>query len=124
MIEVTGDELSLRLAFDVGGSFVKAGLVHIESGLVMGEALRRATPAGAAPEAVLELLVGMARELPSSGPVGLAFPAVAKQGVAWTAANIDKRWIGLNVQAHAARRGSATAGRVPERCGRRRRSRK
>lgn len=91
---------SLRLAFDVGGSFVKAGLVHIESGFVMGETVRRATPAGAAPEAVLELLVAMASDLPSSGPVGLAFPAVAKQGVAWTAANIDKRWIGMNVQGH------------------------
>ena len=49
---------SLRLAFDVGGSFVKAGLVHIDSGLVLGETLRRTTPAGAAPEAVLELLMG------------------------------------------------------------------
>jgi polyphosphate glucokinase len=98
--DVKEGDPSLRLAFDVGGSFVKAGLVHIESGFVMGETLRRATPAGAAPEAVLELLVAMARDLPSSGPVGLAFPAVAKQGVAWTAANIDKRWIGMNVQGH------------------------
>ena len=98
--EVKEGDPSLRLAFDVGGSFVKAGLVHIESGLVMGETMRRATPAGATPEAVLELLVALARDLPSSGPVGLAFPAVAKQGVAWTAANIDKRWIGMNVQGH------------------------
>jgi polyphosphate glucokinase len=98
--DVKEGDPTLRLAFDVGGSFVKAGLVHIESGLVLGETMRRATPAGAAPEAVLELLVSMARDLPSSGPVGLAFPAVAKQGVAWTAANIDKRWIGMNVQAH------------------------
>jgi polyphosphate glucokinase len=94
------EDFPLRLAFDVGGSYVKAGLVHIGSGLVMGEALRRATPPGAAPEAVLELLVSMAHELPSDGPVGLAFPVVAKQGVAWTAANIDKRWIGMNVQTH------------------------
>jgi polyphosphate glucokinase len=100
MTENTAEESPLRLAFDVGGSFVKAGLVHIGSGLVMGETLRRATPAGATPEAVLELLVSMAHELPSSGPVGLAFPVVAKQGVAWTAANIDKRWIGMNVQTH------------------------
>jgi polyphosphate glucokinase len=94
------DESTLRLAFDVGGSFIKAGLVHIESGLVMGETQRRATPPGATPEAVLELLVTMASELPSTGPVGLAFPSVAKNGVAWTAANIDKRWIGMNVQTH------------------------
>jgi len=87
------------LAFDVGGSFVKAGLVDAAAGRVAGEVLRRATPADAAPEAVLDLLASMARELTSSGPVGLAFPTVAKRGVAWTAANVDKRWIGTNAQA-------------------------
>jgi polyphosphate glucokinase len=30
---------------------------------------------------------------------GLAFPSVAKRGVAWTAANIDRQWIGTNAQA-------------------------
>ena len=86
------------LAFDVGGSFVKAGLVDATAGRVAGEVLRRATPADAAPEAVLDLLAEMARDLPSSGPVGLAFPTVAKQGVAWTAANVDKRWIGTDAR--------------------------
>jgi polyphosphate glucokinase len=86
------------LAFDVGGSFVKAGLVDANAGRVAGEVLRRATPVDAAPEAVLDLLAAMARELPSTGPVGLAFPTVAKQGVAWTAANVDKRWIGTHAQ--------------------------
>jgi polyphosphate glucokinase len=86
------------LAFDVGGSFVKAGLVDASAGRVAGEVLRRATPADAAPEAVLDLLAAMARELPSTGPVGLAFPTVAKNGVAWTAANVDKRWIGTDAQ--------------------------
>jgi polyphosphate glucokinase len=88
------------LAFDVGGSFVKAGLVAVGTGMVIGEVLRRPTPAGATPEAVLDLLVETARDLPTDGPVGLAFPSVAKHGVAWTAANIDKRWIGMNVQTH------------------------
>ncbi len=87
------------LAFDVGGSFVKAGLVDVTAGRLAGEVLRRATPADAAPQAVIDLLADMARELPSTGPVGLAFPAVTKEGVAWTAANIDKRWIGTNARA-------------------------
>jgi polyphosphate glucokinase len=86
------------LAFDVGGSFVKAGLVDVVEGRLAGEVIRRATPADAAPEAVMDLLADVARELPSGGPVGLAFPAVAKRGVAWTAANIDRRWIGTNAQ--------------------------
>jgi polyphosphate glucokinase len=87
------------LAFDVGGSFVKAGLVNVAEGRVAGDVLRRATPADAAPEAVMDLLAAMARELPSGGPVGLAFPAVTKRGVAWTAANVDKRWIGTDARA-------------------------
>jgi len=88
------------LAFDVGGSYVKAGLVDPDTGRVLCDVLRRATPAGATPEAVLDLLVDLSVELPSAGPVGLAFPSVVKQGVAWTAANIDKRWIGMNAQTH------------------------
>ena len=44
-------QLSPILAFDVGGSFVKAGLVDAKAGRVAGEVLRRATPADAAPEA-------------------------------------------------------------------------
>jgi len=86
------------LAFDVGGSFVKAGLVDVGEGRLAGEVLRRATPADAAPESVMDLLAAMAGERPSGGPVGLAFPAVTKRGVAWTAANIDQRWIGANAQ--------------------------
>lgn len=88
------------LAFDVGGSFVKAGLVDVDAGEVLGFVDRRPTPAGALPEAVLDLLTDLAVEYPSEGPVGLAFPAVAKNGVAWTAANVDKRWIGMNAQGH------------------------
>jgi polyphosphate glucokinase len=87
------------LAFDVGGSFVKAGLVDVAAGRVLGEVLRRPTPADAAPEVVIDLLASIARELPAGGPVGLAFPAVTKKGVAWTAANVDRRWIGTNAQA-------------------------
>lgn len=87
------------LAFDVGGSFVKAGLVDVAAGQVMGAVLHRPTPADAAPEAVMDLLAAMSRELSSDGPVGLAFPSVAKKGVAMTAANIDKRWIGTDAQA-------------------------
>ncbi len=86
------------LAFDVGGSFVKAGLVDVTAGRVVGEVLHRPMPADAAPEAVMDLLAAISTELPSVGPVGLAFPSVAKQGVAMTAANIDKRWIGTHAQ--------------------------
>lgn len=92
------------LAFDVGGSFVKAGLVDARDGRVLRELDPAPTPSGATPEAVMDLLAAMTARLPSEGPVGLAFPVVAKRGVARTAANIDKRWIGIDAAALLASR--------------------
>jgi polyphosphate glucokinase len=86
------------LAFDVGGSFVKAGLVSVNEGRIVGEVVRRATPAGASPDEVIGLLAQMSRDLRSDGPIGLAFPAVVKSGVTWTAANIDRHWIGTDAK--------------------------
>jgi polyphosphate glucokinase len=86
------------LAFDVGGSFVKAGLVNPASGTLVGDVLRWPTPEGAPPGVVIDLLADLARELPSSGPVGFAFPTVARRGRAWTAANVDPRWTGTDAR--------------------------
>ena len=87
------------LAFDVGGSYVKAGLVDVQSGQVVRELDREPTPPGATPEGVIDLLASIAARLPSAGPVGFAFPSVTKRGVAYTAANVDRRWIGMNAAA-------------------------
>jgi polyphosphate glucokinase len=87
------------LAFDVGGSFVKAARVDPARGVLCERPRRVPTPPGAAPAEVIDLLAGLARELPSSGAVGLAFPAVARNGVALTAANVDPRWIGTDASA-------------------------
>ena len=81
------------------GSFVKAARVDPVRGALLDEVLRVPTPAGASPAAVVDLLADIARRLPSTGPVGLAFPTVARQGVALTAANIDRRWIGTDARA-------------------------
>jgi polyphosphate glucokinase len=87
------------LGFDVGGSFVKSGIVDQASGQLVGPSARHPTPPGASPEDVLDLLAAIARDSDAAGPVGLAFPAVAKRGVTLTAANVDSRWIGTNAQA-------------------------
>jgi polyphosphate glucokinase len=87
------------LAFDVGGSFVKAGLVDVDRGHVLGATVREPTPPGATPEGVIDALAALAARLPSTGPVGMAFPSVAKGGVAYTAANVDSRWIGTDASA-------------------------
>ncbi len=92
------------LAIDIGGSFIKAGCVDTATGRVEGEVLREPMPAGATPDAVMEMLVRICHELQPVGPVGLTYPGVVKNGIAWTAANVSDGWIGKNVKASLERR--------------------
>lgn len=84
------------LGIDVGGSSIKAGLVNIETGAMVGEVVAAPTPQPATPAAMMQTIRGLAEKLPSSGPVGLAFPTVVKNGKARTAAHIDKSWLDVD----------------------------
>ena len=85
------------LGIDVGGSSVKAGVVDVEAGRLVGDLISAPTPQPSIPSAMLPVFTGLAARLPSAqGPVGLAFPSVIKQGKVCTAANIDQSWIGTD----------------------------
>ena len=84
------------LGLDVGGSSVKAGLVNVAAGHLVGELTGAPTPHPATPAGLMEVIKGLAAQLPSVGPVGLALPSVVKRGIIRTAANIDKSWIGTD----------------------------
>jgi polyphosphate glucokinase len=92
------------LAIDIGGSYIKAGLVDTAAGRIVGAVSSKPMPAGATPDAVMEVLVNLCSELPAEGPVGLTYPGVVKNGIAWTAANVDDQWIGKNVRSMLERR--------------------
>jgi len=92
------------LGIDVGGTGVKAALVDVESGALLTRRVRINTPKPATPEAVAATvrhvvdMVAAERELPADLPVGCGLPAPIKDGRLLTAANIDKRWIGLSAE--------------------------
>jgi polyphosphate glucokinase len=93
------------LGIDVGGSFVKAGVVAVSTGQVLGETVSAPTPRPSTPERLAEVIAGLAARLPAAqGSVGVAFPSVVRQGIVRTAANIDHSWLGAN--------GAAVVGRV------------
>jgi polyphosphate glucokinase len=100
--------VSLVLGLDLGGSSIKAGAVDIAAGQVVGELQSIPTPDGAKPAATQTALAELVARFPQcSGNVGLAFPSVIKSGIAYSAANIDKGWIGTD----AAKVLTAAAGR-------------
>jgi len=92
--------MSLTLGIDLGGSAIKAGAVDTTAGEVVGELQSVPTPAGATLEATRSALAGLIARFPECrGPVGLAFPSVVKSGITYTAANIDRAWIGADAAA-------------------------
>jgi polyphosphate glucokinase len=85
------------LGIDVGGSSVKAGVVDVSTGQVLGDMITAPTPRPSTPDHLAAVIAALARRLPQAqGSVGVAFPSVVRQGVIRTAANIDHSWLGAN----------------------------
>lgn len=87
------------IGIDIGGTGIKAALVDIKRGELVSERVRVETPAGGEPEAIADACKSIIESLGVSHrnyPVGLCFPAVVKHGYTQSAANVSKRWIGLN----------------------------
>ncbi len=85
------------LGIDVGGSSVKAGVVDVTTGRLLGEMISAPTPQPSTPDRLAEVIAGLAGRLPNAqGPVGIAFPSVVHDGIIRTATNIDRSWIGVN----------------------------
>mgnify|MGYP000474615848 FL=1 len=83
---------------DVGGSGVKGGIVDLDSGQLIGERFKLATPQPATPDAVAKTIAEVVAHFGWDGPLGVTYPGVVADGIVWTAANVDKGWIGLNAK--------------------------
>lgn len=84
---------------DVGGSAIKGCTVDLRRGSLDDERVRIITPQPATPEAVARVVATITREFGWHGPMGITLPCVVKQGVAFTAANVDPSWIGTDAAA-------------------------
>jgi polyphosphate glucokinase len=82
---------------DIGGSGIKGAIVDLDKGDLATERVKYLTPHPSTPEAVAEVVARLVQEAGWSGELGATFPAVIKNGVAKSAANVDKSWIGTDV---------------------------
>ena len=102
------------IGIDFGGTGIKAAPVDLESGDLVEDRHRIDTPKPSTPEAVGDIMAELCDSFPdSTGPVGVAVPAVVRRGVVLSAANIDKSWIGVDADAagHAEMQYGAAKGR-------------
>src|ERR671911_1077190 len=83
---------------DVGGSGIKGAPVDTQTGELLAERTRIKPPRPGTPEAIAATVVEVVRRSGWDGPVGCGFPAVIKDGMVRTAANIDQAAIGFDMQ--------------------------
>lgn len=95
----------LAIGIDIGGTGMKGGVVDTRTGNLVGERFRIPTPQPATPEACATVVREIVDELqgrelapaPDSA-IGIDFPAVVKNGVTLSAANVDESWIGADLE--------------------------
>lgn len=88
------------LGIDVGGTGIKGAVVETADGTLQTDRVRIETPKPATPQAIGKTLDTLIKQMKWSGPVGVGFPAAIQHGIARTAANIDKSFIGLPIADH------------------------
>jgi polyphosphate glucokinase len=89
-----------RIGFgvDVGGSGIKGAPVDLSSGTFAEDRFKILTPQPATPEAVAAAVAEVVAHFGWTGPIGCTFPGVVTSGVARTAANVDRAWIGTDIE--------------------------
>lgn len=98
----------IGFGIDIGGSGIKGAPVNLQTGELIADRLKIATPQpstpGAVADVVAEIVESFRDKAADDRPVGVTVPAVVKSGVVRTAANIDHSWIGANGQGLLAER--------------------
>lgn len=86
------------LGIDVGGSGIKGAPVNTETGELIQPRFRIPTPSPATPDAVAKTIQQLAQHFEWKGKIGVGFPAIIRAGKVYSAANIHKTWIGINLE--------------------------
>jgi polyphosphate glucokinase len=89
------------LGIDVGATGIKGCIVDLSKGTLVGEKIKLKTPNPATPESITSCIKQMVDVLQwADKPVGIGFPSIVKEGICYSASNIDQEFIGFNLQSH------------------------
>ena len=91
------------LAIDIGGTGLKA-LVLDDKGEKLTERVRVETPRPATPDAIVNALLGLVKQLPAFDRVSVGFPGVVVDGATRSAPNLDPAWKNFEIRDSLERR--------------------
>jgi len=90
--------MTVTIGIDIGGTGIKGAVVDLATGKLLSDRVKRATPKGGEPGAIIATAIEIMSELdaPADAPVGVCFPAIVLDGRTMSAANVSDAWIGLD----------------------------
>ncbi|CAN5541632.1 ROK family protein [soil metagenome] len=89
------------IGVDIGGTGIKGAIVDLAVGALVTERFKVSTPDGGKPDDIVAAVVKMIDGMGSAADglaVGICFPAVVIHGRTMSAANVSKKWIGLEAE--------------------------
>ena len=89
------------VGIDVGGTGIKGAIVDVSTGKLLRDRVKLPTPEGGEPDDIVLTVQEVLKKLGSPDkklPIGLCFPAVVVKGRTLSAANVSKKWIGLEAE--------------------------
>ena len=93
---------SKAVGIDIGGTGIKGAIVDVSTGKLLSDRIKLPTPEGGEPDDIVLTVREVLKKLGSPDkklPMGLCFPAVVVEGRTLSAANVSKKWIGLEAEA-------------------------
>ena len=92
---------SKAIGIDIGGTGIKGAIVDVSTGKLLSDRIKLPTPEGGEPDDIVLTVREVLKKLGSPDkklPMGLCFPAVVIKGRTLSAANVSKKWIGLEAE--------------------------
>ncbi len=92
--------MTKAVGIDIGGTGIKGALVDTDSGELLSDRIKLETPRGGEPNDIVATVLKIINQLnvEKSIPVGVCFPAIVIAGKTMSAANVSKKWIGLDAE--------------------------
>ena len=93
--------MTTALGIDIGGTGIKGALVNTVTGELVSDRVKLPTPEGGEPKAIVQTVMEIIEKLggvDADVPVGVCFPAVVIGGKTMSAANVSKKWVGLEAE--------------------------
>jgi polyphosphate glucokinase len=89
------------VGIDIGGTGIKGAIVDVDSGELLTDRIKKPTPEGGEPDAIVAVVKQIIDELGDDASglhVGVCFPAAILDGKTMSAANVSKKWIGFEAE--------------------------